>query len=197
MKNIKGLLFKLLVLADNIPAGPVQYHPEGSLRNHLVQVAWKVRAGKRKQLGFIFSILHDLGKFLTSVDSYPSHFGHDKEGQNFLLGGYSEKWNTEYISVLEDIRYELKSIGLLEAVATLNRHHMAAAKWLELRENSKISLVREVLQYKQSDLFVKIVFADSNIVLEHWDEVAKIASVLPSSDKDLQEQILQIKVLFK
>ncbi len=61
----------------NIPAGPLQYHPEGDLFTHSMQVMQRVAAKSPDPLARFCGFFHDLGKLSTDPTLYPKHHGHD------------------------------------------------------------------------------------------------------------------------
>lgn len=66
---------------DDVPAGPDQYHGEGSALTHTLMVADEM-AGLRPDdtRALLAALAHDAGKCDTDNDMLPSHKGHAKEG---------------------------------------------------------------------------------------------------------------------
>lgn len=63
-----------------VPAGPLNYHPEGDLLTHTLQVLQRVAARSGDPLARFCAFCHDLGKLSTAPFRYPQHHGHDKAG---------------------------------------------------------------------------------------------------------------------
>jgi len=74
-----GLLPELFRMAQ-IPAGPLQHHPEGDLFTHSMQVLERVSAVTGSELARFCALFHDIGKLSTKPQHYPQHHGHDEAG---------------------------------------------------------------------------------------------------------------------
>lgn len=75
----RGVLPELFRMRQ-IPAGPLQHHPEGDLLAHSLQVLERVTALTPSVLGRFCGFFHDIGKFSTDPSLYPKHHGHDEAG---------------------------------------------------------------------------------------------------------------------
>ena len=62
----------------DIPAGPLQHHPEGDLLTHCLQVLQRVAAVTPDPLTRFCAFFHDIGKLSTDPALYPKHHGHDE-----------------------------------------------------------------------------------------------------------------------
>jgi len=63
-----------------VPAGPLEYHPEGDLLTHSLQVLQRVALQTPEPLARFCGLFHDIGKLSTDPLLYPRHHGHDKAG---------------------------------------------------------------------------------------------------------------------
>lgn len=75
----RGVLPELFRMAQ-IPAGPLQHHPEGDLLTHSLQVLERVTALTPSVPGRFCGFFHDIGKLSTDPALYPRHHGHDEAG---------------------------------------------------------------------------------------------------------------------
>jgi tRNA nucleotidyltransferase (CCA-adding enzyme) len=80
-----GFLPELFRMAQ-VPAGPLQHHPEGDLFTHSLQVLERFSAGTGSALGRFCAFFHDIGKLATDPQHYPKHHGHDEAGFNVAEG---------------------------------------------------------------------------------------------------------------
>jgi len=74
-----GLLPELFSMVQ-IPAGPLQHHPEGDLFTHSMLVLERVSAMTGSVLARFCAFFHDIGKLSTDPALYPRHHGHDLAG---------------------------------------------------------------------------------------------------------------------
>lgn len=63
-----------------VPAGPPEYHPEGDLLTHSLQVLQRTATLTPDPLARFCGLLHDLGKLQSDPAHYPRHHGHDEAG---------------------------------------------------------------------------------------------------------------------
>ncbi len=109
----------------DVPAGPLQYHPEGDLLTHALQVLQRVAAGTDDPLARFCGLFHDLGKLSTDPALYPKHHGHDEAG-------------------FEPARQLCTRLRLpaawQKALAWTCRLHTKANNWDELRSSTQIRL---------------------------------------------------------
>lgn len=63
-----------------VPAGPLNYHPEGDLLTHTLQVLQRVADRSEDPLARFCAFCHDLGKLNTTPDCYPRHYNHAEAG---------------------------------------------------------------------------------------------------------------------
>lgn len=74
--NMLAPWFAELQGAENLPAGPPQWH-RGSVLEHIAQVMDLVSGDP---LAVWMALCHDLGKITTPADILPHHYGHEKRG---------------------------------------------------------------------------------------------------------------------
>ena len=67
---------------------PLEYHPEGDVFNHTMEVLKKVskmtsnaQIGSQEELIRFCALVHDFGKALTPREEWPHHYGHEKRGE--------------------------------------------------------------------------------------------------------------------
>jgi tRNA nucleotidyltransferase (CCA-adding enzyme) len=75
----RGFLPELFSMAA-VPAGPVEYHPEGDLLSHSLQVLQRVAGETADPLARFCAFFHDIGKLATAAELYPRHHGHEEAG---------------------------------------------------------------------------------------------------------------------
>jgi tRNA nucleotidyltransferase (CCA-adding enzyme) len=66
----------------SIPAGPQEYHQEGSSYEHTMRVLnemYKIRGNDTEAL--LSALFHDIGKVQTNEDILPHHYNHEKDGK--------------------------------------------------------------------------------------------------------------------
>lgn len=68
---------------DYVPAGPEEYHQEGSAYEHTMMVLEEMhdRVGNDVN-GLLAALAHDIGKPATSPDILPHHYGHESTGRD-------------------------------------------------------------------------------------------------------------------
>ena len=75
----RSYLPELFQMPD-VPAGPIDKHPEGDLLTHACQVLQRVAATTADPLTRFCAFFHDLGKLSTAPELYPRHHGHEDAG---------------------------------------------------------------------------------------------------------------------
>lgn len=81
LTNSLDIAFPQLATLEDIPAGPEQYHEEGSALTHTLMVVEEYqRLNPNDVTGLLGAVAHDLGKARTPPDNHPHHYGHDKLG---------------------------------------------------------------------------------------------------------------------
>jgi len=119
----------LLIKMAETPAGPEDYHEEGSVLQHTIKVVnalENIRGNDPEAL--LAAFFHDVGKIRTPEDELPHHYDHDELGAELIDSLGSE--------ILTDDRNET-----LQVVA---RQHMRFKKLPEMRASKVIRLVERI-----------------------------------------------------
>lgn len=77
MMDALNVAFPEVYSLRTVPAGPSQYHREGSAFGHTMMVLDSIEPGLRTRMA---ALAHDFGKPRTPTDKLPKHHGHDREG---------------------------------------------------------------------------------------------------------------------
>ncbi|WP_435064161.1 HD domain-containing protein [Halobaculum sp. EA56] len=120
-----SVLDLLCEMAD-VPAGPEEYHAEGSVLQHTLLVAEEMaHLNPDDPVATLMAVTHDIGKIATPTDDLPNHYGHDERG-------------AEVIAALPDplLSAEARQIATLAA-----EQHMRFKKLPEMRASKAIRLV--------------------------------------------------------
>ncbi len=109
----------------DIPAGPPDKHPEGSLVQHVLMVLGRVAAIADDPLTRFCAFGHDLGKCSTDPVSYPRHIGHDVAG----------------VALAQVLCTRLKlPVTYREALMVVCRWHTLMNRWDELRDETRLKI---------------------------------------------------------
>ncbi|MEG2172150.1 MAG: polynucleotide adenylyltransferase [Desulfovibrionaceae bacterium] len=135
--------FSELTDADNLPAGPPQWH-RGSVLEHISHVMDTVAGDP---LAVWMALCHDLGKISTPTDILPHHYGHEKRGMPAATQlGTRLALPTRYIMA-----------GALAA-----REHMKGGTYEQLRVGTRRDLLISVHNAGLDKPFWALVNADSH-----------------------------------
>ncbi|WP_419779701.1 polynucleotide adenylyltransferase [Maridesulfovibrio sp.] len=158
--------------ADEIPAGPMQYHDK-SIAGHTAEIMDKVAGDP---LTCWMAMCHDLGKVLTKTEILPSHYGHDKRGaepaQN--LG--------------KKLMLPVKYIRAGETAALL---HMKAGNYAELRPGTKVDMLMKLHVSGLLENMTSLCRADrgKNVLNTASADLAEILKVsLPAHERNLGKE---------
>jgi len=177
------VFFPELPKAQEVPAGPQEHHPEGSLFNHIVQVVAKCTTIE----GRFAALMHDMGKILTPREQWPHHYGHDS------LGG----------PLVKEICQRLKVPARLRDIAVLVcEEHMRAAS--PLRPGKLIDLAARAVRTGAEQALVEVCRADraGTEAIQRLEKALKIVSVparelgvsLQGDPQAIRQRILQKRV---
>lgn len=166
-------LFRML----EIPAGPLQHHPEGDLLTHSMQVLQRVAALSDDPLSRFCALFHDLGKLATDPALYPKHHGHDEAG--FGLA-------TAFCN-----RLRLPST-YRRALALVSRLHGKGNRWDELRDSSKITMAEQAAKGGIARILPLVCSADKpgGFPLAGWDDAVRIAR-MDTLELEIDQQKLE------
>jgi tRNA nucleotidyltransferase (CCA-adding enzyme) len=127
----------------DVPAGPEEFHPEGSLFNHSIEALQKTTELTKDPVSRLASFLHDLGKVETPKDELPAHHGHDKRNtvERFLN---SLKANNHTVNVAKTVAAE----------------HMRYHKLHEMKESKVLKLVYNLMTNKAVEAMDDLAHSD-------------------------------------
>jgi len=145
-----------------IPAGPLQYHPEGDLLTHSLEVLARVAAASASGLARFCALFHDIGKLATEQTLYPQHHGHDEAG----------------FSMAEPFCRRLAlPANYGRALAWISRLHGKANRIAALRPATKIRMAEQAIRGGIVDIVPLVAAADKtgNDFSSDWLQVAAVA----------------------
>lgn len=148
----------------DVPAGPLQYHPERDLLAHSLQVMQRVSAKTTDPLARFCGLLHDLGKLSTDPALYPKHHGHDEAG-------------------FEPARQLCTRLRLpaawQKALAWTCRLHTKANNWDELRSSTRIRLTEQAAKAGIADILPLVSSADKpdGSGMACWESTLQVAAM--------------------
>jgi tRNA nucleotidyltransferase (CCA-adding enzyme) len=128
-----------------IPAGPVEHHPEGDLFTHSVQVLQRAASQSSDPLARFCAFFHDLGKLATDPAQYPKHHGHEETGFDLAVAFCNR--------LCLPVVYR-------KALSWTSRLHMRLNKWDELRDSTKIKTAEQAAKAGIADILPLVSAAD-------------------------------------
>lgn len=152
--------FPEVFLMQKVPAGPPEHHPEGDLFSHSINVLKEVATMTDSPVTRCAAFFHDVGKLLTPAEELPRHIDHEKRGEELSKNMFRR----------------LNAPGsYIHVTALINKLHMKAARFPEMRTSSKLRFAKEaMLAFHALPLVVK---ADAGIVMENFEEYVSIANL--------------------
>ena len=148
----------------DIPAGPLQHHPEGDLLTHCLQVLQRVAAVTPDPLTRFCAFFHDIGKLSTDPALYPKHHGHDEAGFKLALNLCKQlclpaEWG--------------------RALAWTSRLHGKLNRWPELRDATRLRIADQAHKAGISRILPVVSAADKpgNSTPEQWFQVLEVATM--------------------
>lgn len=162
--NVGKCYLPELFRMPQIPAGPVEHHPEGDLFTHSCQVLERVAAITAEPLARFCAFFHDLGKLSTDPALYPKHHGHDDAGFDTAPGFCDRlKLPTEW----------------KRALAWVNRLHGNVNKWEQLRDSTKIRMAEQAIKAGIAEILPLVAVADKpgNQMSDGWNRALQIAAM--------------------
>ena len=176
------VFFPELIKAQEVPAGPQEHHPEGSLFNHIVQVVAKCTTIE----GRFAALMHDMGKILTPREQWPHHYGHDSLGA----------------PLVREICQRVKIPARLRDVAVLVcKEHMRATS--PLRPGKLIDLAARVVRTGAEQALVEVCPADKpGVSLERLKRALEVVKIpgrnlgvsLNGTPEAIRQRILQRRI---
>ncbi|NJB66920.1 tRNA nucleotidyltransferase (CCA-adding enzyme) [Desulfobaculum xiamenense] len=174
-----GSWFEEFAGAEAIPAGPPQWHSEDVLE-HSAKCADAIAEDDSfppppadREIACWMAMVHDIGKVATPVEMLPAHHGHELRGEDMAraLGQ----------------RLALPT-RLIRAGAVAARHHMTAARYVELRPGTRVDLLHVLHTERVREELFAVVRADGGddlAPLAREDLAVMLAVRLPESERDL------------
>lgn len=139
-----GWLPELQRMRD-VPAGPLEKHPEGDLLTHALQVLSRIATRSADPLVRFCALFHDLGKLTTAAERLPRHHGHEE------AGGELAKALCIRLALPVDYR---------NALAGACRLHGKAFRWAELRPGSRVELAQQARRTGIASFLPLLAWAD-------------------------------------
>lgn len=172
----KGLLPELFRMAE-VPAGPVEHHPEGDLFTHSIQVLQRVAARTPDATARFCAMFHDIGKLATEPGLYPKHQGHDEAGYKMAL----ELCNRLCLSAAQR-----------KALAWTSRLHLKANRWPELRDSTRVRIAEQAVKAGITEILSLIAATDKAEAagMAGWDAAVRIVRMTTAELGIDQERLL-------
>lgn len=152
-----------LFMMQEIPAGPSAYHGDDTLLSHSLATLQRMAVMNGDTIARLAAFFHDIGKLSTSPELLPRHIGHDKAG-------------VEMARQLA-IRLRLTSVQR-NALMAASRLHMTGARWVQLRDITKLKLVEHARKAGIAAFLPQLVAADHGKAheLAGWETLLQVAS---------------------
>jgi tRNA nucleotidyltransferase (CCA-adding enzyme) len=162
--NVGSEFLPELFRMPQIPAGPLQHHPEGDLFSHSIQVLQRVAAVCNDPLTRFCALFHDLGKLATDPELYPRHYGHDHAGFEMAVKFCD--------------RLRLPS-GHRKALAWTSSLHGKANLWDTLRYATRITMAEQALKGGIVQILPLVAAADKagNPPMTGWNPAVRVAGM--------------------
>lgn len=143
--NVGRPLLPELFRMPQIPAGPLEHHPEGDLFTHNCQVLAAMVAQNAEPRARFCAFFHDLGKLATAPTLYPKHHGHDE-------AGYA-------LAPVFCNRLALPAAWRI-ALAWSSRLHGPANRWQETRDSTRIRMAEGAIKGGITEILPQLTAAD-------------------------------------
>lgn len=175
-----------------VPAGPIQYHPEGDAFIHTIETMDRLKlSGNNDPVAMFAALCHDWGKAASSPDNYPHHYGHDRAGVPII-----ENFCRRMKNVPERYRFAAKTVA---------KYHMIVREIDKITPKKAINIIKDITSTSCGlDGFMDAVKADN--ARQNDDARAFIKKMLPVLDVKLPEKywnagkksadiLMQLKIL--
>ena len=175
-----------------VPAGPIQYHPEGDAFIHTMETMDRLKlSGNNDPVAMFAALCHDWGKATSSPANYPHHYGHDRAGVDII-----EKFCRRMKNVPERYRF---------AAIAVAKYHMIVREIDKITPKKAINIIKDITSTSCGlDGFMDAVKADN--ARQNDDARAFIKKMLPVLDVKLPEKywnagkksaeiLMQLKIL--
>jgi len=162
--NVGAEILPEIFRMAQIPAGPLQHHPEGDLFSHSIQVLQRVASMSDDPLPRFCALFHDLGKLATDPALYPKHHGHDFAGFSMAV---------EFCNRL------CLPATYRKALAWTSSLHGKANKWDELRNSTQLKMAEQAVKSGIVNILPLVSAADKSekTSMTGWDTVVRIAGM--------------------
>ncbi|MBI5656889.1 MAG: HD domain-containing protein [Geobacter sp.] len=160
-----------------VPAGPLEYHPEGDLCTHSLEVLERLTQQSDDPLARFCGLFHDLGKLATAPPLYPRHHGHEETGSELARSFCA--------------RLRLPAL-YRRALAATCRLHGSARRWPELRDSTRVRMAEQAIQAGIVEILPLVAAADkaSGQVMPGWAEAVQVAS-MSSAELGVERSVLE------
>lgn len=161
--NVGRGYFPELFQMAKVPAGPKEYHPEGDMLTHSLEVLERAAALSPDPLARFGAFMHDIGKLLTDPAQYPKHHNHDKAG----------------VPLAKKICARLRLPGdWVKTAMASSSLHQTAGLWPGLRDATKLRLAESAARQGMERRLPVIVRADrGNFDDAQWAHAVNAASM--------------------
>ncbi len=148
----------------DIPAGPIDKHPEGDLFTHACQVLQRVATATTDPLTRFCAFFHDLGKLSTAPELYPRHHGHEDAGFDLAR---------EFCNRLS------LSAEHRTALSWICRLHGNAGGWQKLRDATKIRMADQARRAGIVRILPLVAAGDKpdGGSMPRWEEAVRVAGM--------------------
>jgi tRNA nucleotidyltransferase (CCA-adding enzyme) len=162
---------------QDVPAGPLEKHPEGDLFTHSLQVLSRVATRSADPLARFCALFHDLGKLATAKELLPRHRGHEEAGAELAKAFCT--------------RLALPLV-YRNALAGACRLHGKAFRWAELRPGSRVELAQQARRAGIASILPLLAWGDHPPAgeLPGW-ELALAASELTAAELGVSMERLE------
>jgi uncharacterized domain HDIG len=143
---MKQTVSNLLCEMAETPAGPAEYHQEGSVLQHTMKVVNEMEyLVGNDPASLCAAFFHDIGKIKTPDDQLPHHYDHDMVG-------------AELIASMDDLFSDVKMQKTAQVTA---KQHMRFKKLPEMKASKIIRLVELIdTTYLSAETMVDLIEAD-------------------------------------
>jgi len=147
-----------------VPAGPLEYHPEGDLLTHSLQVLERVSEMTSDPIARFCGFFHDIGKLATDPRKYPHHHGHEEAGRK-MSGGFCKRLKLP--------------MSWEKALSSATAMHDLLSYWEEIRIGTKLKIAMNAIANGTSEILPIVTSADraKKIMLSGWDKALKVAEM--------------------
>lgn len=147
-----------------VPAGPLQYHPEGDLLSHSFQVLSRLAAVDASPLARFCALFHDIGKLATDPPLYPKHHGHEEAG---------------FKAAPQFCRRLALPLEYGKALAWVSRFHGNANRLEQLRPATRIRMAEKAIRAGISELLPRVSAADKGAAggCDEWQRALSVAAM--------------------